>query len=72
MPVRFDDGEKRRLEEELARLKQEHSDLDAAIVALETSGLSDQLQIQRFKKRKLAIKDRMTRIEDAITPDIIA
>lgn len=68
----LDEAEKRRLETELARLKEEHRDLDAAIHALEGSGRSDQLQVQRLKKRKLVLKDRMGRIEDVLTPDIIA
>lgn len=57
---------------ELARLKQEHRDLDAAIEALELSVAGDQLQIQRLKKRKLVLKDRMSYVEDQLTPDIIA
>jgi len=57
---------------ELARLLQEHRDLDAAILALELSVRPDLLQIQRLKKRKLALRDRISFIEDQITPDIIA
>ena len=60
------------LETELARLKQEHRDLDTAIEALERMVAGDQLQIQRLKKRKLLLKDRIIQIEDQITPDIIA
>ena len=60
------------LETELARLKQEHRDLDTAIDALESMVAGDQLQIQRLKKRKLLLKDRIIQIEDQITPDIIA
>ena len=60
------------LEAELARLQQEHRDLDAAIEALERMVAGDQLQIQRLKKRKLALKDRIRTLEDQITPDIIA
>lgn len=60
------------LEAELARLKQEHRDLDAAIEALENSVAGDQLQIQRLKKRKLVLRDRISFIEDDLTPDIIA
>ena len=56
---------------EFARLKQEHMDLDAAINAMIATGC-DALQIQRMKKKKLAIKDRLTRLEDKIIPDIIA
>ncbi len=57
---------------ELNRLRQEHRDLDAAISALEEMGTGDQLQLQRLKKRKLALKDRIIDIEDRLTPDIIA
>jgi hypothetical protein len=60
------------LRDELARLMQEHRDLDAAIEALQTSPGQDILQLQRLKKRKLQLKDRISFIEDEITPDIIA
>lgn len=60
------------LERELARLRQEHRDLDAAIEALEKSATGDQLQVQRLKKRKLILKDRISFVEDELTPDIIA
>jgi len=56
---------------EFARLKQEHADFDAAINAMLATGC-DPLQIQRMKKKKLAIKDRLLQIEDRIIPDIIA
>jgi hypothetical protein len=59
-------------EQELARLKQEHRDLDTAIEALERMVAGDQLQIQRLKKRKLILKDRIGFLEDQLTPDIIA
>lgn len=57
---------------ELSRLREEHRDLDMAIAALEHVGPADQLQIQRLKKRKLFLKDRVSFIEDQLTPDIIA
>lgn len=60
------------LRETLARLKQEHRDLDSAIDALEESGRADQLQLKRLKKKKLHIKDEIARIEDRLLPDIIA
>lgn len=60
------------LEDELARLRQEHRDLDAAIEALQRSAVHDQLQIARLKKRKLALRDRIGQINDSLTPDIIA
>ena len=64
--------EERELRELLARLQQEHRDLDAAIAALEDSPGSDLIQVQRLKKRKLALRDRIRAIEDQLTPDIIA
>ena len=64
--------EERELRAQLARLLQEHRDLDAAIEALQVSPGSDILQVQRLKKRKLVLKDRITFIEDELTPDIIA
>ena len=56
----------------LARLKEEHRDLDAAIAALEQTVASDSLQVQRLKKKKLMLKDRISHIEDQLLPDIIA
>ena len=60
------------LRAELARLQQEHRDLDAAIDALNESPGRDQIQVQRLKKRKLVLRDRIAFIEDQLTPDIIA
>ena len=57
---------------ELEHLKQEHRDLDAAIEALMHLGAVDRLQVQRLKKRKLSLRDRMTFLGDQLTPDIIA
>jgi hypothetical protein len=64
--------EERELRELLARLQQEHRDLDAAIMALAESPGSDLIQVQRLKKRKLMLRDRIRAIEDQLTPDIIA
>jgi hypothetical protein len=57
---------------ELERLREEHRDLDTAISALQAAGPADQLQLQRLKKRKLVLRDRIAFMEDALTPDIIA
>ena len=57
---------------ELEHLRQEHRDLDTAIDALLTVGNGDRLQVQRLKKRKLALRDRMAFLDDQLTPDIIA
>jgi hypothetical protein len=66
------DEEERDLRAQLARLLQEHRDLDAAIAALQDSPGADILQVQRLKKRKLYLRDRINAIEDQLTPDIIA
>ena len=55
----------------VARLRQEHEDYDAAINAMIEVGC-DALRIQRMKKKKLALKDKMSQLEDQIIPDIIA
>jgi hypothetical protein len=57
---------------ELAAKRQEHADLDAAIHMLAGSAAADQMLIQRLKKRKLALKDRITQLENLLLPDIIA
>ncbi len=57
---------------ELSQLQQEHRDLDAAIDALHLSPAPDRLRLQRLKKQKLLLRDRITFLEDQITPDIIA
>ena len=60
------------LKVELEFFRQEHRDLDQAIIALSNSGTTDRLMIQRLKKKKLQLKDKITRLEDRLTPDIIA
>ena len=72
MTVELVEDPKSDLDMELARLRQEHRDLDSAIDALERNVAGDQLQIQRLKKRKLTLRDRISHVEDQITPDIIA
>jgi hypothetical protein len=57
---------------ELEVLRHEHRDLDEAISALGERGTADQLTLQRLKKRKLYLKDRIAMVEDRLTPDIIA
>lgn len=66
------EADEKALREKLAELMQEHRDLDSAIAAMADQGVKDQLQITRLKKRKLQLKDQITRIEDALLPDIIA
>ena len=57
---------------ELEVFRREHRDLDEAIRALQDKGTSDQLTLQRLKKKKLRLKDKIAVIEDRLTPDIIA
>ena len=58
--------------DEIERLRAEHRDLDERIVRLEGEQSNDQVTIKRLKKQKLLLKDRITALEDQITPDIIA
>jgi hypothetical protein len=60
------------LRRQLERLREEHRDLDAAIEALGNAGAADRLQMQRLKKRRLGLRDRLSQLEDLLTPDIIA
>jgi hypothetical protein len=70
--ISMTDEEEQALKAKLAQMREEHRDLDAAIAALTDSSASDQLQLTRLKKRKLQLKDQITRIEDSLLPDIIA
>jgi len=72
MAEKLSDEERALLQGELEHLRQEHRDLDAAIEALLHLGAADRLQIQRLKKRKLVLRDRLAFLEDQLTPDIIA
>jgi hypothetical protein len=69
---RTPDEDEEELRRELLQLRQEHRDLDAAIAAMIETGASDTIRIQRLKKRKLGLKDRIAALEDRLLPDIIA
>ena len=56
----------------LIELKSQHRDMDQAIAALTANPDCNNLQVQRLKKRKLALKDNITRLESRLLPDIIA
>ena len=60
------------LKAKLAALKIEHRDLDEVIARLAERPPVDQLELQRLKKRKLLLKDRIIKIESELLPDIIA
>ncbi|MGE0723827.1 MAG: YdcH family protein [Alphaproteobacteria bacterium] len=56
----------------MEELRSEHRDLDDVIQRLAEQAPVDQLRIQRLKKRKLSLKDQMTKLESMLLPDIIA
>ena len=64
--------EEEAIRHDLLLLRQEHRDLDAEIEAIVQSGRIDTIRIQRMKKRKLVLKDRIAALEDQLLPDIIA
>ena len=65
-------SEKNKLLEKLKEYEQEHSDLDQVLIQLQEKHTVDFLQIQRLKKRKLVLKDRITHIQNELEPDSIA
>ncbi len=69
---RLSEEEIAELKTRLAALKSEHRDLDEVIARVSEGGIYDQLMMQRLKKRKLALKDQIARIESQLVPDIIA
>jgi hypothetical protein len=66
------DEDKGAIRLELERLRQEHEDLDAAVLALQAQPGPNQLQIVRIKKRKLILRDQIAKLENRLTPDLIA
>lgn len=68
----MDEQEEQSLLRQIEELKTEHRDLDDVIEEVARSGTFNQLQIQRLKKRKLAIKDEINRLQSMLIPDIIA
>jgi hypothetical protein len=69
---RLSQEEEREIQRQLAELRQEHRDLDEAIAAMTSAPVADTMGIQRLKKRKLALKDRIAKLADRLLPDIIA
>lgn len=65
-------SERELLEVELHELQREHRKLDTEIAELAGRPGPNTIDIQRMKKKKLALKDRIARIEDQLYPDIIA
>jgi len=72
MTEQLGESEIEALKAQLAVLKNAHRELDAEIAQITEDGLFDQIHIQRLKKRKLALKDDIARLESRLLPDIIA
>lgn len=68
----MDDLEVAALRHRMEELRTEHRDLDDVIERISETVPFDQLQVQRLKKRKLAIKDELITLENQMIPDIIA
>jgi hypothetical protein len=64
--------DEQQIRQKLEEMRSEHRDLDAVIEVLTSSPVYDQLRLQRLKKRKLAVKDMIIRLEAMLIPDIIA
>lgn len=58
--------------ERLMVLRAEHRELDETVVALTAGDVTDQLGLQRAKRRKLRLRDEIARIESLLIEDIIA
>ena len=72
MVVMTESSEPGEVERKLAELRAAHRALDQRITQLAEDRQYDQLELQRMKKQKLALKDRIARLESARLPDIIA
>jgi hypothetical protein len=70
--IALTDEERREIEQRIAELEIEHSDLDDIIGRLSDTPTQDQLQLRRLKKRKLFLKDLLARLRDKLIPDILA
>ena len=68
----MDQPERATLMRKLAEMQIEHRDLDALLARVAADPESDQLQLQRLKKRKLLLKDQIQQLKDLLLPDIIA
>ena len=65
-------NEKNELLNKLHRLEQEHRDLEEILIQLQEKQTVNFSQIQRLKKRKLILKDKITYLRNKTEPDIIA
>ena len=70
--VSLTDEELQSIRARITLLELEHGDLNDIIDRLGQDPMQDQLQLRRLKKRKLALKDQITRLQAQLIPDIIA
>ena len=70
--VSLTDEELQSIRARITLLELEHGDLDDIIGRLGRDPAQDQLQLRRLKKRKLALKDQIIRLQAQLIPDIIA
>lgn len=70
--MRDKNSEQKELKHQLERLLKEHRELDEEITKLSHTVASDDVKIHRLKKRKLQLKDQITKLEDMLTPNLIA
>ena len=68
----FDGANDEAIALKISALEEEHRDLDAAILALETTSPYERLVIARLKKKKLQLKDQIQGLKEQMFPDIIA
>ena len=68
----MDSSENEEMRQQLEELRVAHRDLDDAIDALTDTGRADMIRLQRLKRQKLALRDRIAKVENALLPDIIA
>lgn len=72
MAPELTDEEIAEIQKQLTELRLEHHDLDIIVERLIADGSVEELRIKRLKKRKLQLKDEITRLEDKLIPDILA
>ena len=60
------------LKKMLVLLKEEHLDLDTMINDMSRESIVNQLAVQRLKKKKLLVRDQISKINALLLPDIIA
>lgn len=68
----IDQYDQQEIKAKIEELRVEHRDLDDVIARLSANPVIDQLQLKRMKKRKLMLKDQISRLESRLIPDLNA